>query len=116
MTSIEFAATVTAAIAGSEEAVEALIRIAVGSGFMARKARCELRKLGVEVEEGHDFITVTPPEQLKHAEIDTYNDHRIAMCFSLVALSDTAVTINDPGCTSKTFPDYFAKLASISQA
>ncbi len=76
----------------------------------------ELRKLGVEVEEGHDFIAVTPPEQLKHAEIDTYNDHRIAMCFSLVALSDTAVTINDPGCTSKTFPDYFTKLASISQA
>lgn len=49
MTSIEFAATVTAAVAGSEEAIEALIRIAVGSGFMARKARCELRKLGVEV-------------------------------------------------------------------
>ncbi|MDM5138196.1 3-phosphoshikimate 1-carboxyvinyltransferase [Aeromonas bestiarum] len=76
----------------------------------------ELRKLGVEVEEGHDFITVTPPAQLKHAAIDTYNDHRIAMCFSLVALSDTAVTINDPGCTSKTFPDYFDKLASVSQA
>ncbi|MGL5334320.1 MAG: 3-phosphoshikimate 1-carboxyvinyltransferase, partial [Aeromonas veronii] len=74
----------------------------------------ELRKLGVEVEEGHDFITVTPPTQLKHAEIDTYNDHRIAMCFSLVALSDTPVTINDPKCTSKTFPDYFDKLASIS--
>ena len=76
----------------------------------------ELRKLGVEVEEGHDFITVTPPTQLQHAAIDTYNDHRIAMCFSLVALSDTAVTINDPGCTSKTFPDYFDKLAGISQA
>ena len=41
----------------------------------------ELRKLGVEVEEGRDFITVTPPAQLKHAAIDTYNDHRIAMCF-----------------------------------
>jgi len=76
----------------------------------------ELRKLGVEVEEGHDFITVIPPAQLKHAAIDTYNDHRIAMCFSLVALSDTPVTINDPGCTSKTFPDYFDKLASVSQA
>lgn len=76
----------------------------------------ELRKLGVEVEEGHDFITVIPPAQLTHAAIDTYNDHRIAMCFSLVALSDTPVTINDPGCTSKTFPDYFDKLASVSQA
>ncbi|GAA4495772.1 3-phosphoshikimate 1-carboxyvinyltransferase [Pseudaeromonas paramecii] len=74
----------------------------------------ELRKLGVEVVEGEDFIEVTPAAQLKHAAIDTYNDHRIAMCFSLVALSDTPVTINDPGCTSKTFPDYFDKLASIS--
>lgn len=74
----------------------------------------ELRKLGVEVVEGEDFIEVTPSAQLKHAAIDTYNDHRIAMCFSLVALSDTPVTINDPGCTSKTFPDYFDKLASIS--
>lgn len=75
----------------------------------------ELRKLGVEVEEGEDYITVTPATTLKHAAIDTYNDHRIAMCFSLVALSDTPVTINDPGCTAKTFPDYFTKLNSISQ-
>jgi len=74
----------------------------------------ELRKLGVEVEEGEDYITVTPAEKLQHATIDTYNDHRIAMCFSLVALSDTAVTINDPGCTAKTFPDYFEKLETIS--
>lgn len=75
----------------------------------------ELRKVGAEVVEGHDFIEVTPPAQLKHAAIDTYNDHRIAMCFSLVALSDTPVTINDPDCTSKTFPDYFTKFASISK-
>ncbi len=75
----------------------------------------ELRKIGAEVVEGHDFIEITPTAELKHAAIDTYNDHRIAMCFSLVALSDTPVTINDPGCTSKTFPDYFTKFASISQ-
>jgi len=74
----------------------------------------ELRKVGADVVEGHDFIEVTPPAQLKHADIDTYDDHRIAMCFSLVALSDTAVTINDPKCTSKTFPDYFEKLAAVS--
>lgn len=73
----------------------------------------ELRKLGVVVEEGHDFIRVTPATSLKHAEIDTYNDHRIAMCFSLVSLSDTPVTINDPGCTAKTFPDYFTRFATI---
>ncbi|AWL12040.1 3-phosphoshikimate 1-carboxyvinyltransferase [Saliniradius amylolyticus] len=73
----------------------------------------ELRKVGAEVIEGEDFIEITPPEAIKHAAIDTYNDHRIAMCFSLVALSDTAVTINDPGCTAKTFPDYFERLKTI---
>ena len=71
----------------------------------------ELQKLGAKVEEGHDSIKVWPTASLKHAEIDTYNDHRIAMCFSLVALSDTPVTINDPGCTRKTFPDYFTRFA-----
>ena len=73
----------------------------------------ELRKLGVEVEEGHDYIRVTPGAALQHAAIDTYNDHRIAMCFSLVSLSGTPVTINDPGCTAKTFPDYFTRFATI---
>ncbi|PJZ04896.1 3-phosphoshikimate 1-carboxyvinyltransferase [Pantoea rodasii] len=75
----------------------------------------ELRKVGAEVEEGHDFIRVTPPVQLQHADIGTYNDHRMAMCFALVALSDTPVTILDPGCTAKTFPDYFQQLAKISK-
>ena len=74
----------------------------------------ELRKVGADVIEGEDYISITPPKFLKHAEIDTYDDHRIAMCFSLVALSDTSVTINDPKCTAKTFPDYFNKLAQVS--
>lgn len=74
----------------------------------------ELRKVGAEVVEGEDFISITPPNILKHAEIDTYDDHRVAMCFSLVALGDSPVTINDPKCTAKTFPDYFTKLAQVS--
>jgi len=74
----------------------------------------ELRKVGAVVEEGEDYISITPPTSLKHAEIDTYDDHRVAMCFSLVALSNTAVTINDPKCTAKTFPDYFDKLSQVS--
>lgn len=74
----------------------------------------ELRKVGAEVEEGHDYIRITPPAQLQAAEIATYNDHRMAMCFSLVALSDMPVTILDPKCTAKTFPDYFDQLARIS--
>lgn len=74
----------------------------------------ELRKVGAEVEEGHDYIRIMPPAKLQHADIGTYNDHRMAMCFSLVALSDTPVTILDPKCTAKTFPDYFEQLARMS--
>ncbi|MGQ8363729.1 3-phosphoshikimate 1-carboxyvinyltransferase [Glaciecola sp. 1036] len=75
----------------------------------------ELRKVGAKVEEGEDYICITPPEKILTAEIDTYNDHRMAMCFSLVALDESAgVVINDPKCTAKTFPNYFSELASIS--
>lgn len=73
----------------------------------------ELRKVGAEVEEGHDYLKITPPTRLQHASIATYNDHRMAMCFSLVALSDTAVTIEDPDCTAKTFPGYFGLFQSL---
>jgi 3-phosphoshikimate 1-carboxyvinyltransferase len=74
----------------------------------------ELRKVGAEVEEGEDYILITPPKTLKHASIATYNDHRMAMCFSLVALSNTAVTIEDPDCTRKTFPQYFEVFSTLS--
>jgi len=75
----------------------------------------ELRKVGAIVVEGEDFITITPPDALiANAEIDTYDDHRMAMCFSLVAVTGVAVRINDPQCTAKTFPTYFTELAKIS--
>jgi len=74
----------------------------------------ELRKVGAEVEEGEEYLTITPPRQLKHAAIDTYDDHRMAMCFSLLALDSVSVTINEPECTAKTFPTYFEVLKSIS--
>ncbi|MBK4775326.1 3-phosphoshikimate 1-carboxyvinyltransferase [Candidatus Pantoea edessiphila] len=74
----------------------------------------ELRKLGAEVEEGHDYIVIKPLKKIIHANIHTYNDHRIAMCFSLIALSDKSVTIIDPSCTTKTFPKYFKEFAKIS--
>ncbi|WP_448217674.1 3-phosphoshikimate 1-carboxyvinyltransferase [Endozoicomonas sp. 2B-B] len=67
----------------------------------------ELRKVGAEVEEGEDYIVINPPEQIQSAVIDTYDDHRMAMCFSLAAFGGSPITINDPGCTSKTFPTYF---------
>jgi len=74
----------------------------------------ELRKVGAEVEEGEDYLKITPPKVLKHAAIDTYDDHRMAMCFSLLALDPASVTINEPECTAKTFPTYFKVLESIS--
>jgi len=78
----------------------------------------ELRKLGAEVEEGSDYLRVTPPVVLQPATIDTYDDHRMAMCFSLASLDGaarkgTAVCINDPACVAKTFPDYFDAFARI---
>lgn len=74
----------------------------------------ELRKVGATVIERNDSIAITPPATFFFAEIDTYNDHRMAMCFALVALSDTPITIINPQCTDKTFPDFFKQLAAIS--
>ena len=75
----------------------------------------ELRKLGATVEEGNDYIAVTPPGTVKPAAIDTYNDHRMAMCFSLASFATDGVVINDPQCTAKTFPDYFERFATITR-
>jgi 3-phosphoshikimate 1-carboxyvinyltransferase len=77
----------------------------------------ELRKVGASVEEGVDYIKVTPPAKLTaNAVIDTYDDHRMAMCFSLVSLAGVPVVINDPKCVGKTFPDYFDRFAGIVQS
>ena len=89
----------------------------------------ELRKVGATVEEGSDFLVVTPPharEGMKgplplhgltpHATIDTYDDHRMAMCFALVALGGVPVRINDPACVNKTFPEFFARFAQVVRA
>ena len=80
----------------------------------------ELRKLGATVEEGQDFIRVTPPATYadwKAASIHTYDDHRVAMCFSLAAFNPAQlpVRIEDPKCVAKTFPDYFEALLALSQ-
>ncbi|GIU35548.1 3-phosphoshikimate 1-carboxyvinyltransferase [Shewanella schlegeliana] len=74
----------------------------------------ELRKVGAIVDEGHDYISVTPPAKLNTAAIDTYNDHRMAMCFSMLAFADCGITINEPECTSKTFPDYFNQFNALA--
>ncbi len=80
----------------------------------------ELRKLGASVEEGEDYLRVTPPAVIQPAVIDTYDDHRMAMCFSLATLDGAArrgskVRINDPQCVAKTFPDYFDVFAKVTE-
>ena len=75
----------------------------------------ELRKLGATVEEGADYLVIAPPERLTPgASIDTYDDHRMAMCFSLATLGGVSVRIMDPGCVAKTFPDYFTRWAEVA--
>lgn len=79
----------------------------------------ELRKLGAMVQEGADFLKVTPPTSPKHwkaATIHTYDDHRVAMCFSLAAFNPASlpVRIEDPKCVAKTFPEYFEALFSVA--
>jgi 3-phosphoshikimate 1-carboxyvinyltransferase len=75
----------------------------------------ELRKVGAVVEEGGDYIKITPPAKLTpNAVIETYDDHRMAMCFSLVSLGGVPITINDPKCVAKTFPNYFEEFAKIA--
>jgi 3-phosphoshikimate 1-carboxyvinyltransferase len=73
----------------------------------------ELRQLGAGVVEGEDFIEVTPAGALQPASIHTYDDHRIAMCFSLAAFAGVPVRILDPKCVGKTFPDYFETLFDL---
>ena len=79
----------------------------------------ELRKLGATVEEGADYLKVTPPAEIQAATIDTYDDHRMAMCFSLASLTGAirkgnVMRINDPKCVAKTFPDYFEAFAKVA--
>lgn len=78
----------------------------------------ELKKIGAIVEEGADYIVVQAPKSLSNWKspsegIDTYDDHRMAMCFSLAAIGPNALTINDPNCVAKTFPTYFAEFAKV---
>ncbi len=81
----------------------------------------ELRKLGARVEEGADWIAITPPQgraDWRAASIHTYDDHRVAMCFALAAFNPAALPlrIQDPKCVAKTFPDYFEALFALAQA
>lgn len=69
----------------------------------------ELLKVGAHVEEGADSISITPPTVIQHASIATYDDHRMAMCFALLGFAPAGVTICNPECCAKTYPDFFIK-------
>ncbi|ALD15260.1 3-phosphoshikimate 1-carboxyvinyltransferase [Buchnera aphidicola (Aphis glycines)] len=73
----------------------------------------ELKKIGAIVKEGKDFLSITPPNQFKLAKINTYDDHRMAMCFSLLCLSNVGVKIVNPNCVVKTYPTYFEDFSTI---
>jgi 3-phosphoshikimate 1-carboxyvinyltransferase len=73
----------------------------------------ELGKLGARVEHGDDWLAVEPPARLAAATIDTYDDHRIAMCFALAAAGGAPVTIRDPRCVAKTYPGFFDDLERL---
>lgn len=75
---------------------------------------CELKKLGAFVEEGEDYLIIAPPRELTPAKISTYDDHRMAMAFSLAACGEVPITILNPTCVSKTFPDYFDQLSKLT--
>jgi 3-phosphoshikimate 1-carboxyvinyltransferase len=74
----------------------------------------ELRKVGAVVEEGADWLAVTPPAAFKTASIHTYDDHRMAMCFSLLRFAGIPITIEDSACVNKTFPEFFKVLESVT--
>ena len=73
----------------------------------------ELRKLGVTVVEFDDGLQIQPVDQIQPAEIETYNDHRVAMAFSLVGVRQAGVKIKNPRCVDKTFPTYFEILRQL---
>ena len=75
---------------------------------------CELKKLGASVDEGEDYLIIAPPRELMPAKISTYDDHRMAMAFSLAACSEVPITILNPTCVNKTFPDYFNQLSKLT--
>lgn len=78
---------------------------------------CEMRKFGASVEEGPDYIVVSKPEDvgLRAATVDTYDDHRMAMSLTLAACAGVPVTVNDPGCTAKTYPSFFEEFARLTR-
>jgi len=109
-------AAVTALFAGGQSVIRNIGSWQVKETDRITAMATELRKLGATVVEGPDFLKVSPPAKLNAGvAIDTYDDHRMAMCFSLAALGGVPVRINDPECVAKTFPAYFVEFDQLAQ-
>jgi 3-phosphoshikimate 1-carboxyvinyltransferase len=107
-------AAVTALFAGGTSVIRNIASWQVKETDRITAMARELRKLGATVVEGPDFLKITPPAKLNPGvAIDTYDDHRIAMCFSLASLAGVPVRINDPQCVAKTFPAYFVEFDAL---
>jgi 3-phosphoshikimate 1-carboxyvinyltransferase len=109
-------AAVTALFAGGTSTIRNIGSWQVKETDRITAMACELRKLGASVVEGPDFLRITPPAKLNAGvAIETYDDHRIAMCFSLAALGGVPVRIKDPDCVAKTFPAYFVEFDRLGR-
>ena len=108
-------AAVLALFAGGPSAIRNVASWRVKETDRLAAMATELRKLGAQVEEGADFLKISPGTLKPGVAIDTYDDHRMAMSFSLVVLGGVPVRINDPQCVAKTFPDYFKVFSSITR-
>ena len=115
MTDTGMTLAVVAMFAEGKTAIRNIYNWRVKETERIKAVSTELRKVGAEVEEGHDYIIITPPEKFQAAEIETYDDHRMAMAFSLLSMGSDSITILDPGCTRKTFPKYFDVWDSVTE-
>jgi len=104
---------VTALFASGKTSIRNIFNWRVKETERIKAVSNELRKLGAKVEEGEDYIVINPPKKIQNAEINTYEDHRMAMAFSLAACGEATITINEPGCVSKTFPKYFEVFSGL---
>ena len=85
----------------------------LGGGELGKEVVIELQRLGVEIEEFQDGLRIQPTTEMQPAEIETYDDHRMAMSFTLVGLKRAGIKIKNPACVNKTFPRYFQVLSQL---
>ena len=114
MPDVAMTLAVVALFAQGETRIEDIYNWRVKETERMEAVSMELRRLGATVEVGRDYLVVQPPSQIQSATIQTYQDHRMAMAFSLAACKGVPITIDDPACVQKTFPQYFDVLSEMT--